>query len=107
MSTTIRAEYLKVAETHARGLAEKQRVSLREARKDRFAVDWQGYVPPRPSFLGTRRFAGYPIAELVPYIDWTPFFAAWEIKGTYPLLLDDPKVGEAARSLFDDATAML
>ena len=75
--------------------------------KDRFAIDWAGYRPPRPTFLGTRRFADYPVAELVPYIDWTPFFAAWEIKGTYPLLFNDPKVGEAARALFDDAQAML
>jgi len=103
----IREEYKKVAETHARGMAEKRRVSLRDARKDRFAIDWAGYRPPRPTFLGTRRFADYPVAELVPYIDWTPFFAAWEIKGTYPLLFNDPKVGEAARSLFDDAQAML
>jgi 5-methyltetrahydrofolate--homocysteine methyltransferase len=103
----IRDEYRKVAETHARGMAEKRRVSLRDARKDRFAIDWAGYAPPRPTFLGTRRFADYPVAELVPYIDWTPFFAAWEIKGTYPLLFNDPKVGEAARSLFDDAQAML
>ncbi len=103
----IREEYRKVAETHARGMAEKRRVSLRDARKDRFAIDWAGYRPPRPTFLGTRRFADYPVAELVPYIDWTPFFAAWEIKGTYPLLFNDPKVGEAARALFDDAQAML
>ena len=61
----------------------------------------------QPTFLGTRDFPDYPIAELVPYIDWTPFFAAWEIKGTYPLLLDDPKVGPAAQALFDDAQAML
>ena len=64
-------------------------------------------APPRPTFLGTRAFRNYPVAELVPYIDWTPFFATWEIKGTYPLLLDDEKVGEAARALFDDAQAML
>ena len=105
--SSIRDEYRKVAETHARGMAEKRRVTLAAARADRFAIDWTGYTPPRPTFLGTRRFETYPIADLVRYIDWTPFFAAWEIKGTYPLLLDDPKVGEAARSLYDDARAML
>ena len=104
---TIRDEYRKVAETHARGMAEKRRVTLDAARASRFAIDWAGYVPPRPTFLGTRRLLDYPVADLVPYIDWTPFFAAWEIKGTYPLLLDDPKVGEAARGLYDDARAML
>ncbi len=103
----IREEYVKVAEGHARGVADKQRMSLAKARDDRFDIDWKAYAPPRPSFLGTRAFDDYPVAELIPYIDWTPFFAAWEIKGTYPLILDDPKVGEAARSLFADAQAML
>jgi len=103
----VRSEYRRIAEGHARGLADKQRVSLTRARADRFAIDWAAYQPPRPRLLGTRSFAGYPVAELIPYIDWTPFFATWEIKGTYPLLLDDPKVGAAARSLFDDAQTML
>ncbi|MEM7024404.1 MAG: methionine synthase, partial [Pseudomonadota bacterium] len=103
----IRRDYEKVAEAHARGLAEKRRISLAEARADRFDVDWSGYTPPRPTFLGTRAFSDYPIAELVPYIDWTPFFASWEIVGTWPMLLDDPKVGEAARNLFSDAETML
>jgi len=103
----IRDEYRKVAETHARGMAEKRRVSLRDARASGFGIDWGAYAPPRPGFLGTRRFVDYPVADLVPYIDWTPFFSAWELKGTYPLLLDDPKIGEAARALFDDAQAML
>ena len=103
----IREEYVKVAEGHARGVADKQRVSLARARDDRFVIDWKAYTPPKPRFLGTRAFDDYPVGELIPYIDWTPFFAAWEIKGTYPLVLDDPKVGEAARSLFADARAML
>ncbi len=105
--TGIREEYRKVAEGHARGQADKKRVSLAKARENRHAIDWANFKPKRPSFLGNRAFDDYPIAELVPYIDWTPFFSAWEIKGTYPLLLDDPKVGEAARSLFNDAQAMV
>src|SRR5260221_156290 len=104
---TVRSDYRRVAEGHARGLADKQRVSLAKARADRFAIDWAAYEPPRPRLLGTKAFRNYAVAELVPYIDWTPFFATWEIKGTYPILLDDPKVGEAARSLFEDAQAML
>ncbi len=103
----VRDEYRQVAENHARGLAEKRRVSLADARANAFAPDWSTYAPPAPKLIGTRVFDDYPVADLVPYIDWTPFFAAWEIKGTYPLLLDDPKVGEAARSLFADAQAML
>ncbi len=103
----IRNEYQKVADGHARGLAAKRRISLSQARADRFAIDWAGYAPPRPTFLGTRAFKNVPIADLVPFIDWTPFFATWEIKGTYPLLLEDAKVGEAARALFGDANKML
>jgi len=103
----IREEYRKVADGHARGLAGKRRIALAEARADRLPVDWPAYTPPRPTFLGTRSFRDYPVAELIPYIDWTPFFASWEMKGTYPLILDDAKIGEVARALFADAEAML
>ncbi|CAN5219701.1 hypothetical protein BH10PSE9_BH10PSE9_05420 [soil metagenome] len=103
----VRVEYKKVAEGHARGMEDKRRISLKQARADRFAIDWAAFKPVRPTFLGARALRNYPVAELVPYIDWTPFFATWEIKGTFPLLLDDPKVGAAARSLYDDARAML
>ncbi len=103
----IRQEYRKVADGHARGLADKRRISLADARADRLPVDWTAYAPPKPAFIGTRTFRDYPVAELIPYIDWTPFFASWEMKGTYPLILRDEKVGEAARSLFADARAML
>ncbi len=103
----MRSEYRKVAEAHARGQEEKRRITLAQARADRFAIDWTGFSPVRPKILGTRSLTNYPVAELVPYIDWTPFFATWEMKGTFPLILSDPKVGEAARSLYEDAQAML
>lgn len=103
----IRDEYRNVAEGHARTLADKRRISLKQARADRFPIDWAQYMPPKPTFLGTRAFTNYSIAELVPYIDWTPFFATWEMKGTFPLILDDDKLGAAARSLYADAQAML
>ena len=67
----------------------------------------QSYAPPRPSFLGTRVFADYALAELEPLIDWSPFFATWELTGKFPAILDDAKFGEAARALYDDARAML
>jgi 5-methyltetrahydrofolate--homocysteine methyltransferase len=102
-----REEYEKVAEAHARAQAEKQRVSLAAARANAFAIDWSAYEPPKPSFLGARVFASYDVAELVPYIDWTPFFQTWEFKGRYPALLDDPERGAAAQQLFEDAQAML
>jgi len=64
-------------------------------------------VPPKPSFLGTRVFEDYSIAELIDYIDWSPFFSTWELTGKFPAILDDEKFGEAARPLYEDARAML
>ena len=65
----------------------------------RCGSNWSGnYRPHKPGFLGTRTFDDYPIAELVDYIDWTPFFATWELTGHFPAILDDAKIGEAARS---------
>ena len=64
-------------------------------------------TPPKPSFLGARVLDDWDLAELARYIDWTPFFQTWELKGRYPAILDDEKQGEAARQLFDDAQAML
>ena len=101
--TDIRAEYARIAAAHARGEANKNRVALADARKNGLKLDWSGYAPPKPSFLGARVFGNYPLAELVPLIDWSPFFATWELSGKYPAILDDDKVGEAARSLFNDA----
>jgi 5-methyltetrahydrofolate--homocysteine methyltransferase len=103
----VREEYRTMAESYARGQAEKARTSLADARANRLKLDWAGYAPPRPSFLGTRVFKAYDLAELARYIDWTPFFHAWELKGTYPRILQDDKYGEAARNLFDDAQVML
>ncbi len=104
---TIRADYAKVAEGHARNEADKQRLPLAKARANRFKIDWTGYTPPKPSFLGIRTFETWDLAELATYIDWTPFFQTWELKGRYPAILDDETQGPAARQLFDDAQAML
>ncbi len=104
----VRAEYVRIAAAHARGEETKQRLSLSDARANALKLDWSGrYGPPVPQFFGTRIFAEVPIAELVDYIDWSPFFATWELTGKYPAILSDPTQGEAARSLFDDAQAML
>ncbi|CAJ0884563.1 5-methyltetrahydrofolate--homocysteine methyltransferase [freshwater sediment metagenome] len=102
-----RAEYERVAEAHAKSQADKHRVSIEQARANPYKIDWAAFTPTKPSFFGARVFASYDVAELVPYIDWTPFFQTWEFKGRYPALLDDPERGEAARRLFDDAQAML
>jgi 5-methyltetrahydrofolate--homocysteine methyltransferase len=104
----VRTEYVKIAAAHARAQDEKQRLSLSAARANALKLDWSGaYQPPRPSFFGLRVFNDYPLAELIDYIDWTPFFATWELSGKFPAILDDQKFGPAARSLYEDARAML
>jgi 5-methyltetrahydrofolate--homocysteine methyltransferase len=104
---TVRAEYRRVADAHARAEADKQRVSIGKARENALKIDWSAYDPPRPTFTGVRTFATYDVAELVDYIDWTPFFQTWELKGRFPAILQDEKQGATARQLFDDARAML
>ncbi|HXU59315.1 MAG TPA: vitamin B12 dependent-methionine synthase activation domain-containing protein, partial [Verrucomicrobiae bacterium] len=103
----IRAEYRKVSEGHAQSEAEKLRLPLAQARASAFKPDWSAYDPPKPGFLGTKVFEDYDLATLARYIDWTPFFQTWELKGRYPAILDDAKQGAAARALFGDAQAML
>jgi 5-methyltetrahydrofolate--homocysteine methyltransferase len=104
---TVQAEYRKVAEAHERSEREKQRLPLARARANAHRIDWAAYTPPRPSFLGTKIFESWDLAELARYIDWTPFFQTWELKGRYPKILDDEKQGPAARQLFEDAKSML
>jgi 5-methyltetrahydrofolate--homocysteine methyltransferase len=103
----VREEYAKIAAAHARGEENKKRLSIVDARRNALKLDWASYVPPVPSFLGTRVFEDYPVAELIDYIDWSPFFSTWELTGKFPAILDDDKFGAAARSLYDDAKAML
>jgi 5-methyltetrahydrofolate--homocysteine methyltransferase len=103
----VREEYRSMAESYARGQAEKARTSIADARANRLKLDWASYTPPKPSFIGTRIFKSYNLAELARYIDWTPFFQAWELKGAFPRILKDDKYGEAARNLYDDAQTML
>ncbi|PZM13698.1 methionine synthase [Rhizobium tubonense] len=104
---TVRAEYAKVAAAHARNELEKVRLPLPRARENAEKLDWAAYKSVTPSFLGTKVFENYDLAELAKYIDWTPFFQTWELKGRYPAILQDEKQGEAARQLFADAQAML
>jgi 5-methyltetrahydrofolate--homocysteine methyltransferase len=92
-----------------RGAREEKiaRHTIGEARRQRLAIDWTRLEPPRPSFLGVRTIADHPLDDLVGRIDWTPFFATWELNRHFPEILDDPLVGSAARSLYDDAQALL
>ena len=102
----LKAEYENIRTIHY----SKERTPLHpleSARANRFAFDWAGYTPPKPRQLGVFKFENYPLAAIAEYIDWSPFFNAWELFGKYPKILDDKVVGEEARKLFADAQAML
>jgi 5-methyltetrahydrofolate--homocysteine methyltransferase len=103
----IKAENVRRREQHRNKSAKAPQVSLSQARAKKFKIDWSTYTPPVPSFLGVRSFDHYPLDELVPYIDWMPFFNAWEFTGKFPDILSDAVVGEAATALYADATRML
>lgn len=102
-----KAEYEKLRVARAKKQANSKKISLEGARLYKQPLDWDGFKAVRPTFLGTKTFVDYPLADLVERIDWTPFFRTWELAGNYPQILNDDVVGEAATNLFDDAKAML
>jgi 5-methyltetrahydrofolate--homocysteine methyltransferase len=106
-AANIRTEYAQIAAAHARGQEDKKRITIAEARANHLKIEWAGYAPPKPSFLGTRLLENYPVSALIDYIDWTPFFSTWELTGKFPDILKDDKFGEAARGLYQDAQDML
>ena len=106
-AATVHDEYEQVRRERAGRQAKEKRLTIAAARANRVTIDWSEVTPPRPSFLGVRTFERYPLAELVERIDWTPFFATWELRGLYPAILDHPKLGPAARDLHRDALALL
>lgn len=103
---TIKAEYDRVRETHAGRKSQIRWVSIEQARANKIVIDWDNYLPPKPQFIGIQE-AAPDIASLIPYIDWTPFFHSWALKGSYPKIMDDPEKGEEAKKLLADAKAML
>ena len=105
--SAVRDEYVKIREQFARGREQKARSTLEQARANRYRPDFAANTPTRPSFLGTRAFNDYDLATLAQAIDWTPFFASWELVGRYPAIFEDDIVGEAARNLYADARPML
>ena len=104
---TIKADNERRREQHRNKGAKAPQLSLSQARAKKFKIDWSAYSPPVPTFLGLRTFDDYPLQELVAYIDWMPFFNAWEFAGKFPDILQDKVVGEAASNLYADATRML
>ncbi|NHK29369.1 methionine synthase [Parvularcula flava] len=105
--TGIRDEYEKVRDSYSKRQQTDNRVPIAKARDNRVEIDWAGYEPPKPSFTGVKAFCDYDLKELAEYIDWSPFFASWDLHGRYPAILEDDKVGEAARDLFEEAKKML
>ena len=103
----VRADYEEVRERHRNRGPGKSLVPLEKARAQRYTCDWAGYAPPQPRQPGVTVFDAYDLAELREYIDWTPFFQAWELAGRYPAILKDEIVGTQASELFRDAQAML
>jgi 5-methyltetrahydrofolate--homocysteine methyltransferase len=103
----IKAEHALRRSQHGTRRAKTPQLSLAEARANRPRLDWSGYLPPVPRMLGVRSFEEYSIEELTRYIDWTPFFQAWELRGRFPDILTDPQFGEQASSLYADARRML
>jgi 5-methyltetrahydrofolate--homocysteine methyltransferase len=110
-----RADYARLREEHASKSSEKKLITLEQARANRTPIDWSSYTPPKPELLGVRVYAtdlvpgsgAITLGDLIPYIDWSPFFHTWELRGRYPAIFDDPTVGKHARELFDDAQELL
>jgi 5-methyltetrahydrofolate--homocysteine methyltransferase len=100
------ADYEKVRQLHA-GKKQTPLWPLDKARANATPIDWNGYTPAAPKFIGRRVFKNFDLAELAPYIDWGPFFQTWDLAGPYPAILQDEVVGEQARKVFADAQAML
>ena len=103
----LEVEYARVVESHARSVVERDRVTLDVARANRLDATFDDTTITEPTFVGTRVFDDYDVAELVPYIDWTPFFRTWGIRSKFPEVLTDPEFADAAKPLYDDALAML
>jgi len=103
----IQEEYQAVRERHAARANDKRRVTLEAARENKFQIDWDEYTPPVPAQLGLQVFDNVALDELLPYIDWSPFFHTWELAGRYPRILKDEIIGEEATKLFKDAQDML
>ncbi len=106
-AANVRAEYESLAEGHARRQSEKTYLSLEQARANKFQIDWSKGVASAPAVKGVRVLDNYDLEQLIDYIDWTPFFYTWELKGRYPQILDDAEKGAEARKLLADAKAML
>jgi 5-methyltetrahydrofolate--homocysteine methyltransferase len=105
--TNIHNEYSKARETHLSKQTDKKFKSIEEARAGKFQIDLNTAVAAKPLFFGTKAFVDFSLEELVPYIDWTPFFHTWELRGSYPRIFEDEFVGNEAKKLYEEARILL
>ncbi|MFL5752381.1 MAG: methionine synthase [Bacteroidia bacterium] len=103
----VKADYERVREQNKNAQGQNKFISLKEARENKFPINWKEARIQKPSFTGNKTFNDYSLAEIAEYIDWTPFFHSWEMKGSYPKIFNDPQRGTEAKKLFDDAQSML
>ena len=104
---TINKEYVKLKEDFANKKSVKQFLPINDAQKNKVKIDWNNFTPVVPTFTGTKIFADFPLEDLEKYIDWQPFFIAWELHGKFPQILSDEKVGKEATKLYEDAQILL
>jgi len=106
-ASSVKEDYRQMRERRASRDRVKSFVPIQEARENKYKVDWSEKKVPAPKLLGKKTIENYPIESLLDYIDWTPFFSSWQLKGKYPAIFENPVVGEEARKLFNDAQSML
>ena len=104
---SLKKEYTKLKDDFANKKSTKQYLSFEEAQKNKVKIEWENYIPPSPVFLGTKVFEDFPLTKLREYIDWKPFFIAWEMHGNFPEILADKIVGKEATKLYNDANTLL
>jgi 5-methyltetrahydrofolate--homocysteine methyltransferase len=104
---TLKSEYDKLREDFGNKKSAKQYLSFADAQKNKMPINWDGYTPPVPTFTGPKAFDNYDLGEIAEYIDWAPFFIAWEMGGRFPQILSDEKIGKEATKLYNDARALL
>jgi 5-methyltetrahydrofolate--homocysteine methyltransferase len=103
----IKAEYTALRVDHAAKQSDKNYISINEARNNRAKIDWDNHETLKPNLIGNKVFDDYPLEDIRPYIDWTPFFQTWMLKGKYPQIFENQTVGKEAKKLFDEANVML
>lgn len=103
----LKKEYIKLKEDFASKKSAKQYLTFAQAQQNKVKIDWDNFTPVKPTFTGIKQFDQYPLDEIAQYIDWNPFFIAWELHGKFPQILEDEKVGKEATKLYNDAKVLL